>query len=272
MRVSYLGPKGSFTQIALTKYFGDDLVQVSQKTIGDVFRSVELNDSDYGIVPIENSFEGSVNNTHDLLIGSDIQVYDEIQIRINQCLLTKTNNISEIEMIYSHPQSFGQCQKWLRNNLPNAQLIPVLSNSEGAERITSDNEACIGSKTLANLYSLNLLNENIEDSKENTTRFVILSHTQQDKSDNSKISLIITPPNSDASGSLYKLLKPFATEDINLLRIESRPLRGQLWRYVFFIDCEGHIDDKNIQNAMNTLDDQDINVKILGCYPSYISS
>ena len=160
MRVSYLGPKGSFTQIALTKYFGDDLVQVSQKTIGDVFRSVELNDSDYGIVPIENSFEGSVNNTHDLLIGSDIQVYDEIQIRINQCLVAKTNDISEIQMIYSHPQSFGQCQKWLKNNLPNAQLIPVLSNSEGAERITSHNEACIGSNNLANLYSLNLLNEN----------------------------------------------------------------------------------------------------------------
>ena len=175
-------------------------------------------------------------------------------------------------MIYSHPQSFGQCQRWLKKNLPNAKLIPVLSNSEGAERITSNNEACIGSKTLANLYRLNLVNENIEDSKENTTRFVILSHTQQDKSDNSKISLIITPPNSDSSGSLYNLLKPFATEDINLLRIESRPSRGQLWRYVFFIDCEGHIGDKNIQNAMNSLDDQDISVKILGCYPSYKSS
>ena len=272
MRVSYLGPKGSFTQIALIKYFGDDLVQVSQKAIGDVFRSVEQNDADYGIVPIENSFEGSVNNTHDLLIDSDIQIYDEIQIRINQCLVSKTNDISEIEMIYSHPQSFGQCQRWIKNNLPNARLIPVLSNSEGAERITSNNEACIGSKTLANLYSLNLLDENIEDSKENTTRFIILSHAQQDKSDSSKISLIITPPNSDASGSLYNLLKPFATEEINLLRIESRPSRGQLWRYVFFIDCEGHIGDENIQNAMNSLDDQDINVKFLGCYPNYKSS
>ena len=162
MRVSYLGPKGSFTQIALIKYFGNDHDQVSQKTIGDVFRSVELNDSDYGIVPIENSFEGSVNNTHDLLIASDIQIYDEIQVRINQCLLSKTNDISEIDIIYSHPQSFGQCQKWLKSNLPNAELIPVFSNSEGAERITSNNEACIGSKTLSNLYGLNLINENIE--------------------------------------------------------------------------------------------------------------
>ena len=271
MRVSYLGPKGSFTQIALIKYFGDDLVQVSQKTIGDVFRSVELNDSDYGIVPIENSFEGPVNNTHDLLIGSDIQIYDEIQVRINQCLLAKSNHISEIEMIYSHPQSFGQCQKWLKSNLPNAQLIPVISNSEAAEKISSNNEACIGSKTLKNLYGLNLLNENIEDSKDNTTRFIILSHEQKDKSDNSKISLIITPPNSDASGSLYNLLEPFASEKINLLRIESRPSRGKLWRYVFFIDCEGHIGDENIQNAINSLDSQNINVKILGSYPSYNS-
>ena len=168
MNISYLGPKGSFTQIALIKYFGEGLNLISKRTIGEVFESVEKKDAKYGIVPIENSFEGSVNNTHDLLIGSDIQVYDEIQIRINQCLLTKTNDISEIKMIYSHPQSFGQCQRWIKNNLPNARLIPVLSNSEGAEKITSNNEACIGSKTLANLYSLNLLNENIEDSKDNT--------------------------------------------------------------------------------------------------------
>lgn len=137
-------------------------------------------------------------------------------------------------MIYSHPQSFGQCQTWLKLNLSNAKLIPVFSNSEGAEKITSKNEACIGSKTLPSLYGLNLLNENIEDSKDNTTRFVILSHEQQDKVDNSKTSMIITPPNSDASGSLYNLLKPFASEEINLLRIESRPSRSQLWSYVFF--------------------------------------
>ena len=269
MRVSYLGPKGSFTQIALTKYFDDDLIQVSQKTIGDVFRSVELNDSDYGIVPIENSFEGSVNNTHDLLIGSDIQIYDEIQIRINQCLVAKTNDISQIERIYSHPQSFGQCKGWLKSNLPNAQLIPVFSNSEGAEKLTTDNEACIGSKALTNLYGLSLLNENIEDSKDNTTRFVILSNSQQDKLDSSKVSLVISPPNSDASGSLYNLLKPFAAEDINLLRIESRPSRNQIWSYVFFIDCEGYIEDENIQNAIAALSNQNIDVKILGCYPSY---
>ena len=135
MRVSYLGPKGSFTQIALIKYFGEDFDQVPKKKIEDVFRSVELNDSDYGIVPIENSFEGSVNNTHDLLIGSDIQIYDEIQVRINQCLIAKTNDISQIEMIYSHPQSFGQCQSWLKSNLSDAKLIPVFSNSEGARHL-----------------------------------------------------------------------------------------------------------------------------------------
>ena len=152
---------------------------------------------------------------------------------------------------------------------PNVELIPVFSNSEGAEKISQDNEACIGSKTLTELYGLNLVNENIEDSKENTTRFVILSHDQQDKSDNSKVSLIISPPDSDASGSLYNLLKPFASEDINLLRIESRPFRGQLWSYAFFIDCEGHIDDTNIQNAIYALKNQKTNVKILGSYPSH---
>ena len=114
-----------------------------------------------------------------------------------------------------------------------------------------------------------MVKENIEDSKENTTRFIILSDEQQDKSKNNKVSLIISPPDSDASGSLYNLLKPFATEEINLLRIESRPFRGQLWSYAFFIDCEGHIDNENIQNAMNTLEEQKINVKILGSYPSH---
>ena len=118
-------------------------------------------------------------------------------------------------------------------------------------------------------YGLNLIEQDIEDSKENTTRFVILSHEQQRKHTNSKVSLIITPPDSDASGSLYNLLKPFASADINLLRIESRPFRGKLWSYVFFIDCQGSIEDKNIQNAIELLKNQSINVKVLGCYPSH---
>jgi len=269
MNISYLGPKGSFTQIALIKYFGEGLNLISKRTIGEVFESVEKKDAKYGIVPIENSFEGSVNNTHDFLMKSDLQIYDEIQLRIHQCLIAKTSDISQIEKIYSHPQSFGQCQSWLNENMPSAELIPVFSNSEGAERILHTNEGCIGSKTLTELYDLNLVKENIEDSKENTTRFIILSDEQQDKSKNSKVSLIISPPDSDASGSLYNLLKPFATEDINLLRIESRPFRGQLWSYAFFIDCEGHIDNENIQNAMNALEEQKTNVKILGSYPSH---
>ncbi len=272
MRISYLGPNGSFTQIALIKYFGEDSDQISKRTIGEVFDSVEKKDTDFGIVPIENSFEGSVNNTHDLLIGSNIQIYDEIQMRIHQCLISKTSDINQIEKVYSHPQSFGQCQRWLKDNLPNVELVPVFSNSEGAEKISAINEGCIGSRTLTELYNLNLVNENIEDSDENTTRFVILSHEQQGRFDNSKVSLIITPPDSDASGSLYNLLKPFASENINLLRIESRPFRGQLWSYVFFIDCEGHIDNKNIKNAVRSLKEQKINVKILGCYPSHNNS
>tara|TARA_Y100000996_G_C22503791_1_gene635522 strand:- start:525 stop:1343 length:819 start_codon:yes stop_codon:yes gene_type:complete len=272
MNISYLGPKGSFTQIALGKYFGENLNQISKRTIGGVFKSVESNESEFGVVPIENSFEGSVNNTHDLLMKSDLLIYDEIQLRIHQCLIAKNDDIKQIEKIYSHPQSFGQCRTWLKDNLPNADLIPVFSNSEGAEIISSPNEGCIGSKTLTELYGLNLIKENIEDSKENTTRFVILSHEQQEKTQNNKVSLIISPPNSDSSGSLYNLLKPFASEDVNLLRIESRPFRGQLWSYAFFIDCEGHIDNENIQNAVDLLKEQNTNVKILGSYPNHNDS
>ena len=269
MRVSYLGPKGSFTQIALIKYFSDDTQQVSKRTIDEVFKSVEIGEADYGVVPIENSLEGSVNNTHDLLIGSNINIYDEIKLRIRQCLISKASDINQIDKIYSHPQSFAQCQIWLKANLPNADLVPVFSNSEAAEIVASHNEACIGSKILAKLYGLNLIKEDIEDSKENTTRFVVLSHEQQRKHKDSKVSLIITPPDSDASGSLYNLLKPFASEDINLLRIESRPFKGKLWSYVFFIDCQGSIEDKSIQNAIVSLKTQGINIKVLGCYPSH---
>ncbi|HJM71706.1 MAG TPA: prephenate dehydratase [Gammaproteobacteria bacterium] len=269
MRVSYLGPNGSFTQIALIKYFSDDTKQISKRTIDDVFKSVEIGEADYGVVPIENSFEGSVNNTHDLLIDSSINIYDEIQLRIRQCLISKADDINQIDKVYSHPQSFAQCQNWLKANLPSADLVPVFSNSEAAEIVSTLDEACIGSKILAKLYGLNLIKENIEDSKENTTRFVILSHKQQSIHKDSKVSLIITPPDSDASGSLYNLLKPFASEDINLLRIESRPYRGKLWSYVFFIDCQGSVEDKSIQNAIESLKSQNTNVKVLGCYPSH---
>ena len=158
-------------------------------------------------------------------------------------------------------------QNWLKENLPNAELIPVFSNSEGAETVLKSNEGCIGSDTLTELYGLSLVKENIEDSKENTTRFVILSNKQQDKSKNSKVSLIISPPNSDASGSLYNLLKPFASEDINLLRIESRPFRGQLWSYVFFIDCEGHNKDKKLRKVIDEIRKKGAFVRILGSYP-----
>ena len=269
MRVSYLGPNGSFTQIALIKYFSADTKQISKRTIDEVFKSVEIGEADYGVVPIENSFEGSVNNTHDLLIDSSINIYDEIQLRIRQCLISKADDINQIDKVYSHPQSFAQCQNWLKANLPSADLVPVFSNSEAAEIVSTHNEACIGSKILAKLYGLNLIKKDIEDSKENTTRFVILSHEQQSKHRDSKVSLIITPPDSDASGSLYNLLKPFASADINLLRIESRPFRGKLWSYVFFIDCQGSIEDESIQNAIESLKAQSINVKVLGCYPSY---
>ena len=269
MCVSYLGPKGSFTQIASIKYFGEGMKLISQRTIEEVFCSVEKGEAHYGVVPIENSFEGSVNNTHDLLIDANINIYDEIQLRIRQCLISKASDINQIDKVYSHPQSFAQCQSWLKANLAGAELVPVFSNSEAAETVSSQNEACIGSKILTKLYGLNLVKQGIEDSKENTTRFVILSHEQQDKQKDSKVSLIITPPDSDASGSLYNLLKPFAAEDINLLRIESRPFRRKLWSYVFFIDCQGSIEDKSIQNAIKSLNHQSIDVKVLGCYPSY---
>jgi len=267
MKVSYLGPKGSFSEIALFNYFDGNAESVSQSSIADVFRSVEKKKTDYGIIPIENSIEGSINNTHDLLFNSDVIISGEIELLINQCLLSKTSSIKNIKILYAHPQSLGQCQNYIKINLPDAKLLPVISNSEGAKMIVNRDEGCIGSKNLSTDYNLNILESGIQDYSDNTTRFIIIGNEIANKSKNDKTSIIISPPDSQDSGSLLNVLKSFADFDVNLSRIESRPSKRAKWSYVFFIDLVGHLDDVNIVKSLNDLRQQDIKIKILGSYP-----
>tara|TARA_B100000029_G_scaffold428837_1_gene438957 strand:- start:3476 stop:4294 length:819 start_codon:yes stop_codon:yes gene_type:complete len=268
MKVSYLGPKGSFSEIALFNYFDTSNTEsVSESSIADVFRSVETKESDYGIIPIENSIEGSINNTHDLLIKSDVTISGEMELLINQCLLSKTNTIQDIEILYAHPQSLAQCKNYISLNLPDIKVLPVISNSEGAKMIVNSSQGCIGSEKLSTDYDLTIIDSGIQDFTDNTTRFIIIGQEIANKSKNDKTSIIVSPPDSQDSGSLFNVLKSFADFDVNLSRIESRPSKKGKWSYVFFIDLIGHSEDPNIVKSLNDLEEHEIKVKILGSYP-----
>ena len=267
MNVSYLGPKGTFSEIATSTYFSCDINQIPKSSIEDVFKSVEESEVDYGVVPVENSIEGSVNNTLDLFAHSKVFITGETQLVINQCLLSKETNIGSINRVFGHPQSLAQCRQWILNNIPNVELITVISNSEGALGIEQPGDACVASEIVAEYYNLNIVEKNIQDYINNTTRFLIIGNSISNHSGNDKTSLLIKPPNTDDSGSLYKLLEYFAKNDINLNRIESRPSKTKNWNYIFFIDIDGHFTDTNINKTLQNLKDNSIEVKFLGSYP-----
>jgi len=267
MKIAYLGPKGSFSEIALFEYFNDGVESLPVSNIADVFESIERNLADYGIIPIENSIEGSVNNTHDLLLNSNVIISGEIEILVKQCLLSKGGSIEDIKIVYSHPQSFAQCQNWIRLNMSKANILPVISNSEGAKMLDNNEQACIGSQKLSTDYNLNVLQSDIQDFPDNTTRFIIIGKKKALKNSKNKTSIIVSPPDSQDSGSLFKVLKSFAAFDVNLSRIESRPSKKAKWSYVFFIDLVGHVEDDNIQSSLEELKKLNIEVKLLGSYP-----
>jgi len=267
MNVSYLGPKGTFSEIAVGHHFSKKINKHPKSSIEDVFKSVEESKVDYGVVPIENSVEGSVNNTLDLLLDYSVLINGEIEIIINQCLLSQETDLKSVKRIFGHSQSLAQCKKWIIKNIPDAELVPVTSNSSGALSLEGPDDACIGSEIIAKYYSLNINKKNIQDYNNNTTRFVVIGKSTSTVTGSDKTSLLLIPPNTDDSGSLYQLLEPFADNEINLSRIESRPSKIQKWSYVFFIDIYGHIEDKRIQNTIDLLKNRGVEIKYLGSYP-----
>jgi chorismate mutase / prephenate dehydratase len=272
MNISYLGPKGTFSELALVTYFNNNSKIIAKSSIEDVFKSIIDLSCKYGIVPVENSIEGAVNNTLDQLLENDIYIVGEITIPIKQCLLSKNKTINKLTKIYSHSQSFAQCRKWISQNIPDAILSPVLSNSEGAISIKKEDDACIGPEILASYYGLNVLADNIQDFKNNETRFLVICKEMIDikSPSNSKTSIVVTPKSENKSGSLYHLLKPFSENNINLTRIESRPLKVENWQYSFFIDFEGYYDNENIQRTFELIKEDNNDLKLLGSYNSNI--
>ncbi|MHA2060648.1 MAG: prephenate dehydratase [Candidatus Ranarchaeia archaeon] len=266
MKVAYLGPKTTFTHMATVKQFGSSVMTIPESTIFDVFQAVEQKRADFGVVPIENSIEGTVNNTLDMFVGSKLNIVGEEFLEIHHCFLSKSHK-DNIQVIYSHPQAFAQCRKWLQKHYPAAALYEVNSTALAAERAANQSgTAAIASRLAAKEHNLKILYENIEDQSNNVTRFFILGHQLPKKSGKDKTSIMFSVPHE--SGSLFKAIAPFAKYQLSMTKIESRPTREQHWEYVFFIDFEGFIDDTPVKAALEELKKATQFVRVIGCYPS----
>ena len=266
LKIAYLGPEGTFTQSAALKHFGHSVSTIPMSSIPDVFSSVESGHADYGLVPVENSTEGVISHTLDMFIDSNLKVCGEVEIPIHHHLANKTQDMSNVRHIYSHQQSFAQCRRWLNQNCPGIERIPVSSNAEAARLASEeDDAAAICGLPAVEIFELEICYENIEDLSDNTTRFVIIGDQDVDASGNDKTSLLISTKN--VPGALLGLLQPLADHGISMNKIESRPAQGRKWAYVFFIDIDGHQQDEAVIQALAELKQQASLFKILGSYP-----
>lgn len=271
LKVGFLGPEGTFTQAAVLKHFGHSVRALALPSIEEVFHEVEAGVADFGVVPIENSTEGTVNNTLDMFLSSPLRICGEIELRINQHLMGRMDSLERIERICSHQQSLAQCRAWLEEHLPNVERVPVSSNAEGARRARDENgTAAIAGQAAAEVYGLAVLVADIEDRPDNSTRFLVVGRKHFKASGKDRTTLIVSARDTDASGALYRLLEPFAKNDINLTRIESRPSRRRKWDYVFFMDVEGHAEDKKLARALAALKKRASLFRVLGSYPQAV--
>ena len=268
-KLAYLGPQGTYSEQA-ARDWDSDAILVPVDSIPSVASSVVSGDADEGVVPIENSIEGGVTFTLDLLIhDSNLSICGETVVTINQCLMAQTQiELEGIKIVMSHPQSLGQCREFLRENLSKAELIASLSNSAAVrEMMESDGStAAISSKRAAEIYGAEILMENVEDRPNNETRFVILSHEDEERTGSDMTSLCFEYQD-DSPGILSQSLREFASRNINLAKIESRPNKKSLGRYVFLADIEGHRSDSLVAEALEALRAQVSMMKVLGSYP-----
>jgi len=268
LTIAYLGPQATFTHLAAMNQFGSSATYVPSDRLDTIFSEVEMGRADYGVVPIENSMEGVVTHTLDLFVDSYVNICGEILLEIHHCLMSKGKDIGKIKKVYSHPQPVAQCRLWLERNLPNIIHYEVSSTARAAEMAAKEKgAAAIASEAAAGLYKLNMLARSIEDNKNNYTRFLIIGRAKRKRSGSDKTSILVSI--KDRVGALYHILEPFEKEKINLTKIESRPLRKRAWEYVFYMDFEGHIEDKNIVRTIEKLKKNVLFLKILGSYPKW---
>lgn len=266
LSVAFLGPMGTFSEEAANKQFGGLTSPVQCSSIDDVFRMVESGQVDYGVVPVENSTEGAVGRTLDLLMGTSLHICGEVTLPVHHNLLSKQTDKVAIKKLYSHAQSLAQCHEWLNLNLPGVERQAVVSNAEAARLAAADpSSAAIASRRAAELFELAVLNASIEDDPKNTTRFLVLSLHDVAPSGKDKTSLLMATKNEP--GAMVDLLSPFSRHGVSMSKFESRPSKIGLWEYVFFVDIEGHQQDKPVVDALAELKQRASFLKILGSYP-----
>ncbi len=266
MKIAYLGPEGTFTQQAVHRHFGHSVLATGQATIEHVFEQVQGEEADFGVVPIENSTQGVVTHTLDRFIEADLKICGEVELPIHHNLLTHSQSLSTLDRVYAHQQSFSQCKAWLQRNLPGVELIAVSSNAEAARRVRSAPEAAaIAGLSAAEVYGLPALFTDIEDQKDNTTRFLVIGRELFAPSGNDKSTLLLA--GDEGPGLLHALLAPLAASGINMTRIESRPSPGGKWEYVFFIDVDGHAAEEPLASALATMNRLGGKCRLLGSYP-----
>jgi len=268
LKVACLGPLATFTHLAAIRHFGSSAKFIPVESIKDVFEAVLQHKADFGVVPIENSNEGVISYTLDMFIDYELKVSAEIMLEINHNLLSISGDIKNVKKIYSHPQAVAQCRGWLQKNLPKLPIIDTTSTAAAAEMAASDEEAAaIASELAAKIYDLRFIERKIEDSKNNYTRFLVISNEFPLPSGKDKTSIMLSI--KDKPGALLDVLTPFKKANINLTKIESRPSKRKAWEYIFFIDMEGHIQDKRLNKALKEVEKYCLFLKVLGSYPKH---
>jgi len=270
LKIGFLGPEGTHSQQAVYKHFGHSIHGLPLGSIDEVFGEVESGAADFGVVPVENSTQGTIQSTLDMFLSSQVKICGEVELRVHQHLLSRSGRIEDIERVYSHPQSFAQCKAWLRQYLPDAEKIPLASNAEAARRARSaDDAAAIAGISAANVYGLKAVAGPIEDRPDNTTRFLVLGRELFPPSGNDRTSLLIFI--KDQPGALHHVLAPFARHGLSMNRIESRPGHTGRWQYAFFVDIGGHVEEDAVRAALDELAGFAQEVKVLGSYPVAIT-
>jgi chorismate mutase/prephenate dehydratase len=265
-RIAFLGPEHTYSHEAARERFGSSVEFAPQSSIGAVFQAIDGGRADFGVVPVENSTEGSINLTLDLLIDTRLVIIGEILLPIRHALLSRSGDPRAIRKIVSHQQSLGQCRGYLQANFPDCELEAVASNAFAAERAAHDaHVAAIASREAGVAYGLTAIAENIQDLATNTTRFLVMGSRAAERTGADKTTVLFAV--ADKVGALYEAITLFARNSINISKIESRPLRSRPWEYIFFVDLGGHRDDPRLKRALKALERKALFSKVLGSYP-----
>ncbi len=266
LKIAFLGPYATFTHEAAMRHFGLSGEFIPKDEIADVFDEVEKGKADFGVVPVENTTEGAVDHTLDMFITSNLKICAEIMLEVSLALMNKTGRLRDIKKVSSNSHAIAQCSKWLKKHLPGVAVVDTASTALAAQKAVQDPSiGAIASEAASTTYDLKIVERKIEDNPNNFTRFLVIGKKSTAKTGSDKTSILFAI--KDAPGALYRILRPFAQRNINLTKIESRPMKTKAWEYVFFLDMEGHITDKKIKQAIDKLEQQCSFIKILGSYP-----